>query len=130
MPHLPSVLRGLAPLFILPGVLHAGLGLGADRLLDPALPASLLSLASLDSQNRFYGAAFALHGVLMWTCAADLPRHAPVLRRVLAVFWLAGMARLPSLLLVGWPAPAVLALAVIELLLPPALLWALARTLR
>ena len=130
MRHLQTVLRGLAPLFILPGLLHAGLGLGAERLLDPTLPASLLSLASLDSQNRFYGVAFTLHGVLLWTCAGDLQRHATVLRRVLAVFWLAGLARLPSLLLVGWPAPAVLALAVVELLLPPLLLLALARALR
>lgn len=130
MPPLPNVLRGLAPLFILPGLLHAALGLGADRLLDPALPASVLSLASLDSQNRFYGAAFTLHGVMLWTCAADLQRHAVVLRRVLGVFWLAGLARLPSLLLVGWPAPAVLALAAVELLLPPLLWLALARALR
>jgi hypothetical protein len=109
---------------------HVLLGVGAERLLDPSLPAAIERLATLDSQNRFYGAAFAIYGVLLWLCATDLPRYAGVLRALLAVFFVAGLARVLSVAIVGWPSPAVVALGVIELVAPPLLHAWLSRAMR
>jgi hypothetical protein len=89
-----------------------------------------LADAALNSQNRFYGIAFSLYGVLLFLCATDLQRYATVLRCVLWVFFAAGLARLVSIATHGVPPPLVLALLVTELALPPILhLW-LSKVLR
>lgn len=117
-------LKVAAPVFVLVGALHLALGVGADVLLGAKLPAEALADAALDSQNRFYGIAFSLYGVLLWVCATDLPKYATVLRCVLWVFFVAGLARLVSIATHGVPPPLVLGLLATELALPPLLhLW-------
>lgn len=119
---LSLVLRLLGVACVAPALLHLVLGVGADRLLDPSLPASLTGLASLDSQNRFYGVTFGLYGVLLWLGAGEPGRYAPVLRVLIGLFFAGGVARLVSIGVVGIPSPPVLALGLIELVVPP-LLW-------
>lgn len=117
-------LKIAAPIFILVGALHLVLGVGADVLLGARLPGEALSDAALNSQNRFYGVAFSLYGVLFYLCSTDLAKYATVLRCVLWVFFAAGLARLVSIATHGVPPPLVVALLATELVLPPLLhLW-------
>lgn len=107
------------------GALHLVLGVRAEVLLGANLPPETLRDATLDSQNRFYGVAFTLNGVLMMLCATDLPRYRGVLLCLLGVLFAAGLARLVSVATHGLPAAPVLALLASELLLVPLLaLWA------
>jgi hypothetical protein len=106
------------------------LGAGADVLLGAKLPLEALSDATLNSQNRFYGIAFTLYGLLFYLCATDLRKYATVLRCVFWVFFAAGLARLVSIATHGVPAPLVLALLASELVMPPLLLLWLTKALR
>jgi hypothetical protein len=106
------------------GAAHAALGVAADRLLDPSLPASVEGLPTLDSQNRFYGAMFGVIGSVVWQAAGDLERYWPIISTTLVGFTIAGLARMRSASKLGWPAPAVVSLLVIEVVIPPCmLLW-------
>ena len=116
------LLRLTAPVFLLVGALHLALGVGADVMLGAKLPSAALSDAVLDSQNRFYGIAFTLYGVLFLICASDLHKYATVLRAVLWVFFAAGLAQLVSIAVHGLPSMLVLVLLDTELILPPVLL--------
>ena len=100
---------------------HLFLGLRADALLGANISSAVLAEPTLDSQNRFYGAAFAIYGVLLLLCATDIRRYEPVLRWAMAVFFIGGLARLVSIVIVGLPAPLILGLTAIELLAPPLL---------
>ena len=130
MRSLALFLKIIAPLFVLVAALHLALGAGADALLGAKLPSEALTDPTLNSQNRFYGVAFSLYGVLLYLCATDLPKYATVLRCVLWVFFAAGLARLLSIATHGIPSPLVLVLLATEIVLPPMLhLW-LSRALR
>ena len=123
-------LKLVAPVFALVGGVHLALGVGADVLLGAKLSPEALSDATLNSQNRFYGIAFALYGVLFYLCATDLRKYATVLRCVIWVFFAAGVARLVSITTHGVPSVLVLTLLASELVMPPLLhLW-LVRALR
>ncbi len=124
---LKPVLRVIAPGFVLAGLLHVFLGLGADVLLGAHLSPDTLSDASLDSQNRYYGISFTIYGVLFWIAAGDLRRYRTVLRILIAWFFLGGLMRLVSIALKGWPSDMVWALALSELILPPILWWLMLR---
>ncbi|MBK8258195.1 MAG: DUF4345 domain-containing protein [Polyangiaceae bacterium] len=119
-----TVLKLSSLIFIAVAAVHLLLGLGADQMLGAVVPPGALTEPSLDSQNRFYGVAFALYGVALYICAKDLVRFGPILKAVLAVFFLAGCARLVSWGIHGRPAPLVMGLLATELVLPPLLyLW-------
>ena len=130
MNSLALLLKFSAPVFILVGALHLALGAGADVLLGAQLSADALADATLDSQNRFYGVAFSLYGILFYLCATDLPKYATVLRCVLWVFFAAGLARLVSIATHGIPPPFVLALLALEITLPPILHVWLSKAIR
>jgi len=121
------VLRFFALVIFLVGALHLVLGVGADVLLGAKVPAAAISDPALDSQDRFYGVSFTLSGVLLLLCASDIPRYATVLRCVLWVFFAAGIARLVSIAIYEFPPAPVVALLVVELVVPPALVWWLSR---
>lgn len=130
MAMLRRVLRISAAVFVVVAGLHLVFGLDADRMLGAVLPATTVAEPSLDSQNRFYGVAFSLYGVVLYLCAGDLRRYAPILEATFAVFFLAGLARLVSWHQRGAPAPLVIALMVTEIVLPPLLYGWLRRALR
>ena len=119
---LALVLKCFAPVFILVALLHLMLGLKADVLLGAVVPTQVLAEASLDSQNRFYGAVFALYGVVLYLCARDLRRYESFFKAAVWVLFLGGLARLVSWSTHGAPAPLVVMLAASELLIPPLLL--------
>jgi hypothetical protein len=108
---------------VLIGCLHVALGLGADKLLDPSVPTDAVSHPSLDSQNRFYGAAFAIFGVLLWMCSTDMTRYADVFRALMIVFFIGGLTRIVSFVVRGRPSLQIIGLAALELAAPPLLLW-------
>ena len=62
-------LKLLAPIFLFVGGLHLILGLGADAMLGAQVPPDAMRDPALNSQNRFYGIAFTLYGVLLFLCA-------------------------------------------------------------
>ena len=121
------VLRIIAPLCFVVSALHVILGLGADALLGAHVPAAAMADPGLDSQNRFYGVAFALYGVLLLVCSGDVRKYATVLRAILWVVFAGGLARLISVAVYGPLPPAIVALFVSEVGPPPLLLWWLSR---
>ncbi len=108
--------------FIAAGALHIVLGIQADVLLGAQISATSLVDAGHDSQNRFYGAMFSVCGALLICFARDIDRYAPALALLLGGFAIAGLVRVISAAQLGWPPPLILALGVIEVLLPPLLL--------
>lgn len=129
MKTLALCLRLVAPVFFIVGALHLVLGLQAEVLLGAQLTPATIADPALDSQNRFYGVAFTLYGVLLLVCASDLRRHALVLRCLLWVMFAAGAARLASMAVVGSPPPLIWLLMASELLPPPLIAWWLSRVL-
>jgi len=119
MRSLMIVLKIVAPIFFIVGALHLLLGLGADVLLGAKVSAEVMADPGLDSQNRFYGVALTLYGVLLFLCSTDIPKYTTVLRCVLWVFFAAGLARFVSIALHGSPPPMVWFLLVGEVLPPP-----------
>ena len=127
MRTLAITLKLVAPIFFIVGALHLTLGLGADALLGAKVSTEAMADAALDSQNRFYGVAFTLYGVLLFLCSTDIRKYATVLRCVLWVFFAAGLARIVSIATHGFPPPLVIALLVGELLPPPLMAYWLSR---
>lgn len=124
MPAFTIFLKWLAPVPVLVGLLHLLLGLRADVLLGASLPAATLADPVLDSQNRFYGVSFMAYGVLLYLCATDIRKYAPVFVTLIGFLFLGGVGRLVSVTLHGMPSPPVAALAAIELVgMPLLLLW-------
>jgi Domain of unknown function (DUF4345) len=121
-------LKLISPVFILVAALHLIFGLQADAMLGGHVTFETALEPSLNSQNRFYGVAFAFYGVAMYLCAGDIRRYEPILKALLCVFFLAGVARVVSWVTHGAPALLVMLLMATELLLPPALLIWLGRS--
>lgn len=117
-------LRAIGGGIVLVALTHIALGPNADVLLGANLPADVINDPVLDSQNRFYGAAFGLYGVILILASYALDAYRPVLLWALALFFVAGLARLVCIALAGWPPTMVVVLLLLELLLPPVLvLW-------
>jgi hypothetical protein len=130
MRALALVLKVVAPVFFIVGALHLALGLGADAMLGAKVPADVMADPALDSQNRFYGVAFTLYGVLLFLCSTDMSKYATVLRSVLWIFFAAGVARIVSIAVHGSPPPMIWCLLVGEVVPPPLLVWWLSANLR
>lgn len=86
---------------------------GADSILGAGA-----FTASLDSEVRFFGAWYAAAGVVVLRAVPRVEFETTVIRAVAAVFFMAGSARLLSLIVVGEPHPVTLVLMVVELALP------------
>jgi Domain of unknown function (DUF4345) len=117
------LLKVLSVVIVGIGVLKVVLGAHADRLLDPGIPESAANHPSIDSQVRFYGGAFSVYGVLLWMCSTDMTRYTDVFVVLMVVFFLAGCARIPSLILRGRPSLVIMGLFALEIVVPPILLW-------
>lgn len=126
---LSLALKALAPIFLAVSLLHLWFGLAADAMLGASVSAETLTDPTLNSQNRFYGVAFALYGVLLLISATDIVKYQSILRAVLWVFFAAGAARIIAIVTHGVPTTPVLLLLGSELLLPPILLIWLRRAL-
>lgn len=124
------ILRGAGVFILGAGLMHITMGLQADQLLGAQVSAQSLTDAGLDSQNRFYGATFTLYGVLLWMISSQLARYAQILKALLWVFLLAGLARCISVALFGWPPLWIGLLFAAEIVFPPLLLIWLAQLSR
>ncbi|WP_328444042.1 DUF4345 domain-containing protein [Streptomyces sp. NBC_00386] len=98
------------------GLLHVALG-------NAAIPGADSAGATIDSWGRFMGAGFVGYGLAWLWAARQRPIPARTVRWLAGVFLLGGVSRLLSLALHGWPHWFQIALAVIELSLPPVFFW-------
>ena len=74
--------------------------------------------ASVDSEVRFFAAWYAAAGVVLLSTLPRVESAGRVIRTVGAVFFVAGCARLLSLIVVGRPHTLFLVLMVVEMVLP------------
>ena len=118
MKTLEFTLKLFAPVFYVVAALHLVFGLSADAMLGAAVPLEVSSEPSLSSQNRFYGVAFALYGIVLQLCARDIKANEALFKAAMSVFFLAGVARLVPWVQYGSPAPMVIVLLASELLVP------------
>jgi Domain of unknown function (DUF4345) len=128
MHNFSIALKVLAPILVLVAALHLSLGSMAEVMLGASLKVGPLDLV-LDSQDRFYGTAFVIYGVLLWVCAKDVTKYALILRCVFCCCFVAGLARLVSFLVVGPPPVIVMFLWFTEVAMPPIMLWWLSNIL-
>ena len=112
-------LRVLAAAIVGISLVHVLFGVGSEPWLGAQLSATSLADPNLDSQNRFYGAAFALFAATLWLSSTDIKRHSLLLNLTLIVFFMAGLARLLSVVMLGWPSIEIVLLTAIELAGPP-----------
>ncbi|MFE1952141.1 DUF4345 domain-containing protein [Streptomyces sp. NPDC059524] len=115
--------RTLRALTSLTGWSCVGIGLLHVALGNAAIPGAGSAGATVDSWGRFMGASFVGYGLAWLWAARQRPIPATPVRWLAAVFLLGGGARLLSLAVEGRPHSFQLALAAIELALPPVLLW-------
>ncbi|MER6473189.1 DUF4345 domain-containing protein [Streptomyces collinus] len=94
------------------GLFHVALG-------NAAIPGAGSAGPTVDSWGRFMGASFVGYGLAWVWAARQRPVPARAVRWLAAVFLLGGVGRLLSLAAHGWPQWFQIALAVIELALPP-----------
>ena len=130
MAALTTLLKFIAPIPMVVGLMHIVLGLQTDVLLGAKVAVELLSDPVLDSQNRFYGAIFMGYGALIFLCTTNLRQHATLFRILSGGVLLGGLARVVSIVLHGVPSTPVLGLIAIELLGVPLLVWWHSRAVR
>ncbi|MFD7324303.1 DUF4345 domain-containing protein [Streptomyces sp. NPDC059875] len=98
------------------GLFHMALG-------NAAIPGAGSAGPTVDSWGRFMGASFVGYGLAWLWAARQRPIQARAVRWLAGVFLLGGLGRLISLAVHGWPQWFQIALAVIELCLPPVFFW-------
>ena len=130
MKPLILTLRILAIAFIIVSGMHLVMGLYADATLGSPITAEMATNPSFDSQNRFYGIAFSLLGVVLLIGSTDLRRYEPMIIASLAVLFLAGIARVISWILYGAPSTPIIGILCADLLLPPILYFWLQSNLK
>jgi hypothetical protein len=115
--------RALRLLARLMGWACAAIGLFHVALGNAAIPGAGSAGATVDSWGRFMGASFVGYGLAWLWAARQRPIPAWAVRWLAGVFLLGGVGRLLSLAVHGWPQWFQIALAVIELGLPPVFFW-------
>ncbi len=104
-----------AAFIIVVSLLHIALG-------QTWIPDTMPVTSSLDSEHRFYASLFLMFGVaLLWVQRALVDRL-DVFRFLLLTLFVGGLARIVSVLIMGWPHPLFIVLGALELAVPP-LLW-------
>ncbi|MBV9459547.1 MAG: DUF4345 domain-containing protein [Bradyrhizobium sp.] len=88
-----------------------------------AIPGGVFVNTTMDSEDRFYATLFLGWGAAMIYASRDLEARSGLLGALLLTFFLGGIARIISALLVGFPNTLFIFLGSLELLLPPLLWW-------
>ena len=91
-------------------------------MVHDAGPVTDLAAPNVDSEMRFYGVMFVFYGGVLVLTARDIERTAARVPLLLAVFALAGLARLIGTLTIGKPHALFQLLMAIEFILPAILL--------
>ncbi len=79
--------------------------------------------AELDSQFRFQSAYYFGLAIIIWWVIPNLERHKTLIRILIGVIFLGGLARVYSYISVGPPPPQMFAGMILELSLPLLLIW-------
>jgi hypothetical protein len=93
-------------------------------------PGSIPVNATLDSQDRFFAAVFGGSGVALLWCAKNVEARGLVVRFVSLTIFAGGIARLVSMAVMGPPHAFFIVLTAVELLVPPAVIFAQRRVAR
>jgi len=88
-----------------------------------AIPGGVFVNTTMDSEDRFYATLFLGWGAAMIYCSRDLRERKGLFDALLLIFFLGGIARIISALLVGLPSTLFIFLGSLELVLPPLLWW-------
>lgn len=115
-------IRAMGAAIVLIALGHVILGPYSEVLLGSNISQASMFDPTVDSQNRFYGAAFSLFGVLLILCSRQVLQDKKILYCVFWVFFAGGIARLVSISAVGSPPLLVNTLTGIELVAPLALI--------
>ncbi|MBI2799145.1 MAG: DUF4345 domain-containing protein [Gammaproteobacteria bacterium] len=88
-------------------------------VLGPAsIPGSVPVNATMDSEDRFYATLFLAFGATLLWCIKDVERKTKVVYFLMLTFFVGGLARIVSILVVGPPNNFFIAMTVLELALP------------
>ena len=83
-----------------------------------AIPGSVPVNATMDSEDRFYATLFAAYGIALLWCVKDVERKSRFVYFLLGTFFVAGLARVVSIVAVGLPDPFFIAMLALELVIP------------
>lgn len=117
----------MAMIPLVTGLLEVFMGLGSLKSIGVQLPNELMTHASVDNNWRFLGTVWAGYAALIFYAVNDPLQHATLLRILVTILFLSGIARATSALLMGWPVPAFIAAMAFELLVMPLMLLWLSR---
>ena len=93
-------------------------------ILGPAwAPGGSPTSPSVDSEYRFVNVFWLAAGASVWWSLFRLRERATVLRTMLVLAFVGGLARLLSVFVVGWPNPVFTGSMVLELGVVPLVLW-------
>lgn len=101
---------------VLIGIAHIVVG-------PAAVPDTGTLTATDDNQNRFFGAIFAGYGLAWIWAVRQSPIRGDAVRWLAGTMFVGGLARFVSVAAHGWPHGFVIALTVLELVLPPVYFW-------
>ena len=113
-------LQGLLRLFGVVAIFFGGLTvvLGSDSLLPPNSAS-----VNVDSELRFFAAWYVVAGTLALRAATRVEKERFTVRLIAGGLFLAGVARVISLIDVGAPHPTQIGLMIVELVLPVGLVF-------
>jgi hypothetical protein len=112
------------------GLMEVWMGLGSLKAIGVQLPAEVWVQPSVDNNWRFLGTIWASYAVLLLYAVSDPLRHVTLLRILLSVLFLSGVARAASVLLTGLPVPPFIFAMGFELLVMPLMYLWLGRVLQ
>jgi len=107
-------LFGATAIFI--SLLHIVLG-------PAAIPGSVPVNATMDSEDRFYATLFLAYGAVLIWCIKDIEHKSKVVYFLMVTFFVGGLARIVSVLVVGPPNTFFILMTVLELSLPIVLMY-------
>ncbi len=119
--HMQTALKYLTAIF---GIICIAIALVHIAIGPSAIPGSVPVNATMDSEDRFYATLFLGFGAALVWCSQNLRERGGVFKALLLIFFLGGVARIVSAVLVGMPNEFFQILWALELILPPVFwLW-------
>ena len=83
-----------------------------------SIPGSIPGNATMDSEDRFYATLFLGFGAAVLWCVRAVERKSAIVYWLMLTFFLGGLARIMSIIAVGWPNALFVLLTLVELVLP------------
>jgi hypothetical protein len=107
------------------GAAAMAIGLGLVFFGPALIPGAGQVSRTVDSELRFYATLFVAYGGVALWCLHQMAAKRRVIMMLAGVLFVGGVGRLCSMLAVGLPHPFFVAMTLVELGLPPVLLWLL-----